>query len=212
MVHKKKYTLSFTAASALITETIVIAEEYHRLKDWELVLTSLRDNNLMNKIKDATFKREFSEIKKRISLLTSMQIKIMIEGSLDDAKAMILLSMVKMYSLLNDFIVEVLRTKYMLYDRTLTEIDYIKFYNTKSISHAELDAITDGTAKKVKQVIFKMLEQIGLITSIKNGTIIKPLLSNEVRDVIIDDDPSFLNAFLYTNEEIKILLQNLKHA
>lgn len=212
MVHKTKYTFSFTGASALIAETLVIAEEYNRLKDWKAVEKSLLDNNLLNKVKQATFKREFSEIKKRLSLLTEDQLQLMIQGSLDDAKAMILLSLVKAYSFLRDFIVEVIRNKYLLFDTVVSEIDYIKFVNTKSLSHNELTEITEVTAKKVKQVIFKLLEQVGLITQAKNGSILKPILNSKVLDVIVDDDPALLNAFLFSNEEIKSLLQKLKHA
>jgi hypothetical protein len=207
-----KYTFSFTGASALIAETLVIAEEYNRLTDWKAVEKSLLDNNLLNKVKQATFKREFSEIKKRLSLLTQDQLQLMIQGSLDDAKAMILLSLVKAYSFLRDFIVEVIRSKYLLFDTVVSEIDYIKFVNTKSLSHNELNAITDVTAKKVKQVVLKLLEQVGLITQAKNGSILKPILNSKVIDVIVDDDPAFLNAFLFSNEEIKSLLQKLKHA
>jgi hypothetical protein len=212
VVHKTKYTFSFTGASALIAETLVIAEEYNRLKDWKAVEKSLLDNNLLNKVKQATFKREFSEIKKRLSLLTEEQLQLMIQGSLDDAKAMILLSLVKSYTFLRDFIVEIIRNKYLLFDTVVSEIDYIKFVNTKSLSHNELNAITEVTAKKVKQVIFKLLEQVGLITQAKSGSILKPILNGKVIDVILDDDPAFLNAFLYSNEEIKSLLQKLKHA
>jgi len=212
VVHKTKYTFSFTGASALIAETLVIAEEYNRLKDWKAVEKSLLDNNLLNKVKQATFKREFSEIKKRLSLLTEDQLQLMIQGSLDDAKAMILLSLVKAYSFLRDFIVEVIRNKYLLFDTVVSEIDYIKFVNTKSLSHNELNAITEVTAKKVKQVIFKLLEQVGLITQAKNGSILKPILNSKVLDVIVDNDPALLNAFLFSNEEIKSLLQKLKHA
>ena len=205
-----KYTFSFTGASALIAETLVIAEEYNRLKDWKAVEKSLLDNNLLNKVKQATFKREFFEIKKRLSLLTQDQLLLMIQGSLDDAKATILLSLVKAYSFLRDFIVEVIRSKYLLFDTVLSEVDYIKFVNAKSLSHNELNAITEGTAKKVKQVIFKLLEQVGLITQAKNGSILKPILNSKVIDVIVDDDPALLNAFLFSNEEIKSLF--LKHA
>jgi len=70
MKRHKKYTFSFTGASALITETMVIAEEYYCLRDWKAVEKSLLDNNLLNKVKQATFKIEFSEIKKRLSILT----------------------------------------------------------------------------------------------------------------------------------------------
>ena len=196
----------------MIVETLVIAEEYNKLKDWKDVEKSLLDNNLLNRVKQATFKREFSEIKKRLSLLTQDQLQLMIQGSLDDAKAMILLSLVKTYSFLRDFIVEVIRNKYLLFDTVVSEIDYIKFVNTKSLSHNELNAITEVTAKKVKQVIFKLLEQVGLITQAKNGSILKPILNSKVLDVIVDNDPALLNAFLFSNEEIKSLLQKLKHA
>lgn len=212
MVHNIKYTFSFTGASALIAETLVIAEEYNRLKDWKTVEKSLLDNNLLNKVKQATFKREFSEIKKRLTLLTQDQLQLMIQGSLDDAKAMILLSLVKAYSFLRDFIIEVIRNKYLLFDTVISDIDYIRFVNTKSLSHNELNAITEVTAKKVKQVVFKLLEQVGLITQARNGSILKPILNGKVIDVIIDDDPALLSAFLFSNEEIKTLLQKLKHA
>jgi len=212
MVTKKKYTFSFTGASALIAETMVIAEEYYCLRDWKAVEKSLLDTNLLNKVKHATFKREYSEIKKRLSLLTHDQLQLMIQGSLDDAKAMILLSLVKTYSFLQDFIIDVIRNKYFQFDTVVSETDYIRFVNTKSISHKEISAITDLTAKKVKQRIFTLMVQVGLITQAKNGSIIKPILNSKVIDVIIDDDPALLNAFLFSNEEIKSLLQKMKHA
>ena len=37
MVTKKKYSFSFTGASALLAETLIVAEEYVRLQDWEKV-------------------------------------------------------------------------------------------------------------------------------------------------------------------------------
>ena len=212
MAHNIKYTFSFTGASVLIAETLAIAEEYNRLKDWKAVEISLLDNNLLNKVKQATFKREFSEIKKRVSLLTQDQLQLMIQGSLNDAKAMILLSLVKSYSFLHDFIIEVIRNKYLLFDTVISDIDYIRFVNTKSLSHNELNAITEATAKKVKQVVFKLLVQVGLITHSRNGSILKPILKGKVIDVIIDDDPALLSAFLFSNEEIKTLLKKLKHA
>jgi len=211
VINKNKYTFSFTGASALIAETLVIAEEYERLKDWDKVQKALIDNNLLNKVKHATFKREFREIKKRLSLLTSAQIQLMISGSHDDAKAMILLSLAKTYIFFKDFILEVLRNKYSLFDTVLTEADYTRFFNVKNLSHSELSGITETTAKKAKQVIFKLLEQVSLISVAKNGRIIKPVLSQQALEVIILDDPAILGSFLFSNEEI-LLLQKLKHA
>lgn len=210
MINTKKYSFSFTGASALISETLVIAKEYHKLNDWNTVQISLSDNNHLNKVKQGTFKREFSEIKKRLSLLTPDQLQLMIQGSYEEAKFMILLSLVKAYPYLFDFIIEVLLNKYLLFDRTLLNSDYTRFVNSKSLQHPELEKITEITSKKVKQVVFKLLEQVGLITNIKNGIILKPFLSSQITRVILNDDPVYLSAFLYSNEEIKVLIEKPK--
>jgi hypothetical protein len=210
VVNTIKYSFSFTGASALITETLVIAEEYHKLNDWDAVRISLLVNNHLNKIKQGTFKREFSEIKKRLSLLNADQIQLMIHGSNDDAKSVILLSIVKAYPYIYDFIVEVLLNKYLLFDRNLLESDYTRFINSKSLQHAELERVSEITYKKVKQVVFKLLEQVGLITNIKNGIILKPILSKQVVKVILEDDPVYLSAFLYSSEEIRVLIEKSK--
>lgn len=194
-----------TGASALITETLVVAEEYLKLSDWALVKESLVTNNLLNKIKQSTFNREFAEIKKRISNLSQQQIELMVSGDLDEAKSMILLSILKSYDFFNDFMVEVLSHKFQLFDRFLEDSDYNRFINYKNINHPELLIITPETASKVKQVIFKILEQLGIITSAKNGTIIKPMLSSKSLEVIVNEDANLLAGFLYSNEEIKNL-------
>jgi hypothetical protein len=98
---------------------------------------------------------------------------------------------------------EVIGYKFQLFDRYLDDSDYSRFINYKNINHPELLTITPETASKVKQVIFKILEQLGIITSAKNGTIIKPMLSAKSIEVIINGDPNLLSGFLYSHEEIK---------
>ncbi len=207
----KKYNFSLTGASAMITETLIIAKEYDRLKDWKKVEQSIKENNLLMKIKESTFKREFVEIKKRLSTLNPSQLNLLINGDLDETKAMIFLSLVKTYSFFFDFINEVVRNKYLMFDYLLTDSDYIKFFNAKSFIHEELNNISDITAKKVKQVVYKLMEQIGLINNIKNGSIFKPMISDNVLEVIINDNPEYLTVFFYQADEIKNFQNKMKH-
>lgn len=50
MIIKNKYSFSFTGASAIMADTLVIAEEYIRLGDWNKVKLSIQENNLMRKL------------------------------------------------------------------------------------------------------------------------------------------------------------------
>lgn len=203
MVLKNKYSFSFTGASALLAETLIVAEEYVRLQDWEKVKFSVQENNLMNKTKQNTSKRMYHELKKRLELLTNEQLNLLVNGSPDESKAMVLLSLLKAYSFLSDFVIEVIRRKYLLYNNALIESDYTSFFNAKSLTNNELNVITEKTTSKVKQVMFKMLEQVGLINSAKEGIIIKPFLSDDSIKVILHDDASLFTGFLYSDAEIK---------
>lgn len=211
MVTKKKYSFSFTGASALLAETLIVAEEYVRLQDWEKVKVSVQENNLMNKTKQNTSKRMYHELKKRLELLTNEQLNLLVNGSPDESKAMVLLSLIKAYSFFKDFVIEVIRAKYLLYNNIIVSSDYTSFFNTRAITHNELNTITEKTTYKVKQVLFKMLEQVGLINSAKEGIIIKPFLSDDSIKVILHDDASLFAGFLYSDAEIKSLKQLSKH-
>ncbi len=212
MTNKTKYIFSFTGASAMIPETIVIAEEYVRLKDWKLVEKAVFENNLLNKVKESTIRKQFPQIRKRLSALTSKQIQLISQDNLENTKAIILLALSKVYTVLHDFIVEVLRNKYQVFDYQVSETDFTKFFNSKSLSHPEVAQLKEVTAKKVRQVIFRFLVQVGLLTKSENGTLIKPVLGSNVIDAIMEENPSTLMIFFYTNEEIKSLRNKMKHA
>ena len=207
MVKEKTYNFSFTGASALIPETIVVAEQYLLMRDWKAVEGIVREDNLLNKVKHETFRRQFREIRDRLTLLTDPQLDLLVHGSFDDAKAMIYLALCKKYSFMKDFVVEVLRAKYQLFDRILSESDYSGFVAAKSLMHSELEALSELTGNKVRQVLFKVLELIGIITSTSNGFIIKPLLSKQAEEVISAENPTHLAAFLFSNEEIRLMAQ-----
>jgi hypothetical protein len=211
MVTKKKYTFSFTGASALPAETLVIAEEYIRLQDWEKVKVSVHDNNLMNKTKQRTSKTIYFEIKKRLELLTNEQLNLLVSGSPDESKAMVLLSLLKTYSFFKDFVIEVIRAKFLLYNNKIASSDYTSFFNAKAITNNELNTITEKTTNKVKQVLFKMLEQVGLINSAKDGIIIKPFLSDNAIRIILHDDASLFAGFLCSDAEIRTLKKSTVH-
>lgn len=95
-----------------------------------------------------------------------------------------------------------MRNKLLLFDFQILNSDYESFYDSKRATYDNLNTISEGTQYKLKQVMFKMFEQAEFIDSVKNKNIQKPYLSQELIQLIIKNDPKYLTAFLYSDNEI----------
>ena len=94
--------------------------------------------------------------------------------------------------------------------QTLINSDYESFYESKAQLHDSLNTISETTQKKLKQVLFKILEQSEFIDNIKNKNIQKPYLSEDLIKLIVQDDPKYLSAFLYSDNEINDYIKRFK--
>ena len=70
-------------------------------------------------------------------------------------------------------------------DYNLTETDYISFIRRKEINHDELANLTDQTQAKVKQVIFKILEQAGIIDNVEDKEIQLQILGDQPKSLLL---------------------------
>lgn len=193
-----KYILSYIAVPLSAYELETIAKLYCETKDWRYISKCIVDENILQKGKISSRKRLFIELKKRIQTLTDAQLSFFTNASSSDAKNMAILSCFKLYGFIYDFAVEVMRRK-------LLESDYEAFYESKRVAYENLNEISDSTQKKLKQVMFKIFEQAGFIDSVKTKLIQKPYLSEEMIRLIVEDDPKYLSAFLYSDADIKTL-------
>lgn len=164
------------------------------------------DAKLLGREKRETTRRQFRELKLRVETLTSEQIEILANGSLDEQKQIIHIALCKTYAIYKDFVTDVLAEKAQVYDFNLTDLDYNSFISRKVLDHYELDRLAPSTKKKVKQVLYKMLNQVGIIDSTSNPTILPPNVESKVEQAIINEDPTLLSCFLYTEHQINALL------
>lgn len=202
-----KYLLSYTAVSLQAYETETIANLYRETFDWNIVAKSVIDDNALQKGTIATRKREFIELKKRLQTLTEEQLAYYEDASSSDIKNLTMLSCFKLYNFIFDFAVEVMRNKLLLFDFQLINSDYESFYDSKRIAYDNLNTISEASQYKLKQVMFKMFEQADFIDNIKNKNIQKPYLSEKLIKLIVQDNPKYLGAFLYSDYEIN---ENIK--
>ena len=197
------YNLSFTTGSLFVNETKKIAKLYVETKDWEKTREKVLKGNVIQKNSQKTILKEFYEIRKRLKNLNASVIEKIAKSENGKAKQLIFFSTVKTYRILFDFIREILRTKALVFNYQLSDADFNKFFKIKTETNPELEDITETTKAKVKQVIFRILAEVGMIDSIKQKNIIPFNISNDIISIIIKDDPKYLEAFLIPDSDIK---------
>ena len=190
-----------------------------RLNDFRRVVELLRQNpeSGINELienfssrKAKTNKRVLYEYIKRYECLTPAQIDLFLKVGAYEQAQISFLSCCKAYSYLADFVVEVVREKFLVFDTELTEADYRSFVNSKSDFHNEINELAETTLKKVKQHVFKMIEEGGLIDSVKTRIIQPQYLSNDLKNVIIRDNPEWLKLFLFSDYDIELEINDDK--
>lgn len=187
-----KYRFSFTAASLMLVELIDYAKI---LVANGFVIDDLQHQSL-NKDKAKTGKREFAELKIRLSTLSKDELVLLAESDMATQKLLSYIACCRAYKYIRDFVLEVVLEKISIYDHQITEIDYNAFFNKKCIDHDELEDLADTTKAKIKQVVFKILQQAGLIDGVKSKNIIIPIVEARLENVIKGTNPNDLALLL----------------
>ena len=192
------YIFSFTALSSPVADFTRSAQ---MLVEADYDLNKLNRNDV-GKEKERTNQRHFQEMKMRFKNLTQEEIDVLATGDLNDKKMICFLAVCKSYNFIFEFVVEVIREKVLLYDYEIKELDYNSFTNRKIYDHPEYEKLSELTQKKIKQVLFRILEQVGVIDSTKSKNIQHLLLSPKLIRVICNDNWEFLRIFLKPDREI----------
>lgn len=197
------YIFSYTAATLMLHETDEVMKRYLEYKDWDKVKDLVIEENIMQKQSVSSRKRVFTEIKRRIESLTSNQLEFINEANSSDIRNLIFLSILKTYRFIFEFMAEVISKKVLMFDYKILNSDYETFFESKKYAVEQLENITEATQYKLKQVLFRILEEAMVIDNTKSKNILKPHLSGEVIELIVKDNPVYLKAFLYTDYEIE---------
>ena len=137
--------------------------------------------------------------------MTPDQTAILIRGDLISQKQIAFLSVCKRYTFIRDFAVDVIRDKVLVFDYQLNESDYKSFINSKLSLHTELEEFSESTLKKAKQVMFRILEQAGIINNPVDKQIQPQILQQDVINATVRDDPAWLKIFMMSDKDIKQL-------
>ena len=188
-----KYSMAFTTCSLLVQESIKIAELYLEKEDWKEVSKNAVELNLLQHKTESSLKRTLSEILSRLKLIPVDAIRLLVNGDMQEQTQIMWFAVCLRYRFIFEFASEVIREKYSIMQLELTQFDYDAFFNEKYDLHEEVREVTDTTRYKLKQVLFKMLKETGIIDG--NNLITPIYLSPMVEDIIVAYDKEYLKIF-----------------
>lgn len=199
------YKLSFTGAYFLFNESILLAERYEELGDWDAVKEEVLAENLLQSRKVGTTLKRFNVLRGRLETLTDEQRHLLIHGDSPSQRHMLLLAIAKYHPLIRQFLEEVVRIKWLSFDYELRDADFTIFFREKQALHEQLATVKEVTSKKVKVVIYNILAECGILTNLEDCWIVQPFLSPAIVRAIVEEAPELLRIFLIADSEIQDL-------
>lgn len=188
-----RYALSFTSGTLLTREALVVAPLYLRERDWTATRAMAKDANLLQSRVVRSNTRMLGALIPRLKVLSDAELQIVADGSSTERGHLMWAAACRSYVLIAEFAEEVLRERFLTLASTVTYEDYDSFYRSKAMWHDELDDVTELSYQKLRQVLFKMMVEAGLLT--KQGNIEPALLSTRVAECLNQRSPSDIRFF-----------------
>ncbi len=196
------YRLSFTAVAFRFTESIRLAELYQQLGNWKEVQQRVLTNNTLQLGKRATITRESRELITRLQQLSELEIGFLLRIDTVSQRHLLLIAICRTYPFVRQFVLDVVRVNYQRFEFDITETDYRRFFDHQSAVHDELDRLLDSSKAKIKQVLFKILEDAGFILSTQQRTITRPIVLESLTNLIRQARPADLPLLIFNDRDL----------
>ena len=198
--------MSFTTGGLFLNESIKIAKVYQKYQDWDKTKEKVFEDNLLQYSSKKTTQRVYREIQIRLRKLSDDLIQLLMDDNIKEQQIILWISICKAYRFIGEFATNIIREKYLLMNYQLNNEDYMSFFNSKADWHEELDNLSDMTIQKQRQVVFRMLQEAGVLSS---TNIILPIIpSIKIFKAIYKDDPKNITYLPISDMDIQELLRN----
>ncbi len=199
------YLMSFGAGALLYRESLVVAELYRELADWDAVRSRVIAENRLQLRTNSAAKRVYREVSARLQTLTPGQMAILQDGSRTEQGYVLWLAICKRYRFIHDFAVEVVRERILRLNFELAYQDFDLFYLAQAEWHPELESVESSTRSKLRQVLFRMMREAEILS--RQDRILPAILSPRLAAAVRDDAPALLAIYPLSEAERKGWLQ-----
>lgn len=188
------YSLSFTSGALLYKEAMEYITAISSLEDYLLKVENVPSKYLSTN-SESSKKRIKSELDKRLRFLNEDYLNFFRHTDERNQKIILLLAVCKCYTIVTEFLLEVIYPKWKRFDYDISTYDF-SYFLTEKLSNQQMDSISDQTKYKLSQVAVKMLKEIGMS---EKGQINQVFPSQELTILLNKNgDGWFLNCLLIT--------------
>ena len=152
-------------------EMLLLALEYIRVKKWDEVQRECGKGTLLTFRTLVTCRKFGALLISRLKELTSKELEYFVTANTEERRILCWVAVCRRYAFIRDFMTEVVRERYLSGMMEVTYSDYASFFNDKMQYHPEMESLSDQTRGKIRQMVFKMMTEAGII---ENKTRIVP--------------------------------------
>lgn len=188
-----KYRLSFSTGGLFIGESANLASSYLQRRDWDAVSVIARQTNSLQFRTAASTHRTVRELIARLKMLSDQELEWLTEEGSSIRGVIMWLSVCRLYLFIAEFMTELVQERLSAYRYDLTYDDFDAFLDRKAEWHEEVETLTANTRKKIRQILFRMMREAGILTSENKISSPVPTASASIlRDNLNDGERAFV--------------------
>lgn len=188
------YRMSFVVGGLYVNESVELAKLHADGESWENTLQTATRTGLASLPKIASRRRTLREIIIRISQLNSTEADYLVtQADRFEQQALLWVATCRAYRFVREFSVEVVRERYLSLKLDLPLETFDTFFAAKAEWDEGLNKITPSTRSKLRQILFRMLREAGIIS--EDRRILSPDISARLRRMLEDRSPQDLLVF-----------------
>jgi len=157
------YQLGFTAGGLFLREGPSLARLRLEAGNADALRERILSENLLQVRTRSSLIRLCREVLGRLEQFSDDELRFLSNATLRDCGYLLWLAACRRYRFLADFAVDVLHERFLTLKPNLPEQEFAVFFNDKSQLHTELTELSSSTVQKLRQVLFRMLREAGLL-------------------------------------------------
>jgi hypothetical protein len=162
------YRFSFTTCSLRQQETLKLAKLYLQHGDWNAVRKHAIEGNVLQQRTTNSSKKLCQELISRLRTLSDDELAYLVQCPESEKAFIIWLAICKRYRFIREFAIDLFSEHYFNQRHQIQLTDFDVFFSSKFSLHDKLGDISNATKQKVRQIVFNMLHEAGLVDRANN--------------------------------------------